>query len=234
MAIDKKLFIIAGIITVTLFILLYSFNIYLSSIRERSLTDKMSVVIDQYEELQTLSLMSDVFGKESTCVGMQTMMAEMDKSLWDLGIKIDKYKSITNEYLNDPFYLDQKKKFNRREVLYYTLLKDAKKSCDFKTTTILFFYKKAEECKDCDAMSFVLTDLKKDVNGEVGIFSFDGNLDLSSIDILTDNYNITSYPCIVIEDYTYCGLHNKDELIKLICKEETNFSKCIANTTIIA
>lgn len=226
MEIDKKLFITAGLITVVLFVLIYSLNIYLSTQREEVLSDKMSDVIDQYEEIQTLSLMSDVFGKESTCIGMQKMMSEMDKSLWDLGIKIDKYKSITSEYLSDPFYIDQKKKFNRREVLYFSLLKDTKKSCELKTTTILFFYKKSEDCKDCDAMSFVLTDLKKEVDKEIAIFSFDKDLALASIEVLTDTYHITEYPCIVIEDSTYCGLHNKEQVINLICDEEKNFSKC--------
>ena len=225
MEIDKKLFIISGIITVALFMMIYSLNIFLSNGREDFLSERMDDVIENYEEMQTLTLMSDVFGNEATCAAMKEMMSQMDKNLWDLGTKIDKYRRLTEEYMEDPFYLKQKKKFNRRETLYYTLLKETKAWCDINPITILFFYKKAEECSTCDAMSFVLTDLKKDVESELAVFSFDADLDLPSIKVLIDYYNITSYPCTVIEEKVQCGLHDKDELVKLLCSEK-NFSMC--------
>lgn len=216
MEVNKKLFIVAGFITILLFILIYSLNIFISVQREDLLTDKMDIIIDEYEEMQTLSLMSDVFGKDATCLAMRDLMGQMDKSLWDLGTKIDKYRRLTEEYMSDPFYLEQKKKFNRREALYYTLLKETKTWCDVDAVTILFFYRKSEDCPDCDAMSFVLTDLRKNVDMDFGLFSFDADLDLSSINTLVDYYNVTSYPCVVIEENTRCGLYNKDEFIALL------------------
>ncbi len=224
MEVEKKLFVLAGVITVVLFILIYSLNIFIASGRENVLSEKMDLIIDQYEEMQTLSLMASSFGNDSTCLALQGSLAEMDKTLWDLGAKIDNYRETTEEYFKDPFYIEQKTKFNRREVLYYLLLKDTKKRCGLESPTILFFYKKAEECGHCDAMSFVLTDIRLDAK-DISLFSFDSDLGISSVATLEKYYNITSYPCVVIEEHTYCGLYNKNELINTVC-EEKNFSQC--------
>jgi hypothetical protein len=224
MEIEKKLFALAGIITVVLFILIYSLNIFIASGRERVLTEKMDTTINQYEEMQTLSLMATSFGNDSTCIALQGSLAEMDKTLWDLGTKIDSYRKLTEEYMSDPFYIDQKTKFNRREVLYYLLLKDTRKRCGLASPTVLFFYQKKEECPDCDALSFVLTDIKLD-SKDLSVFSFDSDLNSSSIKTLERYYNITSYPCLVIEEHTYCSFFNKDELVRTICGEK-NFSQC--------
>lgn len=225
MEIDKKLFIVSAIITVLLFTLIYSLNIFLNSEREATLTQKMDEVIDEYEELQTLSLMAEIFGDKAACLTFQSSIKELDKNLWDLGMKIEKYRSLTEEYMYDPFYLNQKKKFNRREVIYYLFLKDLNLKCNFDQNIILFFYKKAEECPDCDPMSFVLTDIKKEYGDEVAIFSFDVNMDLPSVNVLLNLYNITDFPCTVINDEPVCGLHNKKEVIESICRTNS-FSGC--------
>lgn len=224
MAVEKKLFVAAGIITVALFILIYSLNIFIASGREKVLSERMDIVIDQYEEMQTLSLMANSFGSNSTCLALQGSLAAMDKTIWDLGTKIDNYRKITEEYLKDPFYIEQKTKFNRRELLYYLLLKDTKARCGMGSPTILFFYKKAEECSNCDAMSFVLTDVKREAK-DISVFSFDSNLGISSVATLEKYHNVTSYPCLVIEEHRYCSFYNKDRLIDTICREK-NFSLC--------
>ena len=97
------------------------------------------------------------------------------------------------------------------------MLKGMEEWCQFNQTIILYFYKKKEDCPDCDGQAFVLTDLNKEIDPEIAIFSFDSDLELPSIDTLELFYNITSYPCVVIEDNTHCGLHNKNNLVELIC-----------------
>ena len=225
MVANKGIFITAAIITVMLFISIYSFNMFLNTQRERVVIERMEQVIDEYQEIQALSLMSDVFGKEMTCLSLEKRLAHMDKTLWDTGIKIDRYREVTEKFIIDPFYLNQKKKFNRNEVIYLSMLKGMKDWCEFNQTVILYFYKKKEYCPDCDDQAFVLTDLNKEIDSEIAIFSFDSNLELPSIDTLELFYSIDSYPCIVIEDDTYCSLHDKNQLTARLC-DYRNLSIC--------
>lgn len=222
---NKGIFIAAAIITVMLFISIYSFNMFLNTQRERIVIDKMEEVIDEYQEIQALSLMSEVFGKDMTCLSLESRLAHMDKTLWDAGVKIDRYREVTEKFVTDPFYIDQKIKFNRNEIIYFSMVKEMKDWCKFNQTIILYFYKKKEHCPDCDAQSFVLTDLNKEIDEEIAIFSFDSDLELPSVKTLELFYNISSYPCIVIEDITYCGLHNKNTIIGMLC-EHKDISLC--------
>ncbi|MAE43331.1 hypothetical protein CMO93_06150 [Candidatus Woesearchaeota archaeon] len=215
--VNKKIFVTAAIITLILFISIYSLNFFLNSQREKIVIDKMEDILDEYQEIQVLSLMSDVFGSEMSCLSLESTLAHLDRTLWDTGIKIDRYREATEGFLTDPFYLKQKRKFNRNEVLYFSMLKEMKDWCEFNRTVILFFYKKKEDCPDCDAQSFVLTDINKEIGPEIALFSFDSDLDLPSIKTLGLFYKITSYPCIVIEDETHCGLYDKGQLTDLLC-----------------
>ena len=217
MVVSRKIFFYAAIITIFLFISIYSLNLYMNNQRENFVLDRMEQILDEYQELQTLSIMSNAFGEEMTCLSLENTLSHLDKTLWDTGIKIDRYREVTEQFVDDPFYIDQKRKFNRNEVVYLSMLENMKHVCDFNQTIILYFYKKKEDCKDCDAQAFVLTDLNKEIDEEIAIFSFDLNLELPSLKTLQVFYNITSYPCIVVENSTYCGLLDKNQIEDILC-----------------
>lgn len=224
MALDKKIFLIGFFITSLIFLSILFLNSLMDDKREEAVIQRMSNIVEEYEDMQTLLLMSEFFGEEATCVALESMLVSMNKGLWDLGMKIDLYRQATEEFMKDPFYLEQKREFNRKEVLYFSMLKKMKDMCNVDQTIISFFYKKKEDCPDCDAQSFVLADIRRDVekkkkDEELALFSFDADIGLPSINLLIKFYNITFYPCIVIEDMIYCGLHDKKQLINILCKE---------------
>ena len=222
---NKKIFLVGLLITSILFISILFFNSLANNQREKAVLDRMNNVVGEYENMQTLIFMSEIFGEDSTCVGLQSTLLTMDKGLWDLGLKIDLYRQVTENFMQDPFYVQQKTEFNRKEVLYFAMLKRMKDMCRLNQTIISYFYKRKEACPDCDAQSFVLADIKRDLEkmnreDEIAIFSFDADLDIASINLLTRVYNITSYPSIVLGNITYSGLHNKKETINLFCREK--------------
>lgn len=217
MVIKKNIFVYAAIITVLLLLLIYWLNFYFNSLREDDVVDRMEEILDEYQEIQALSLMNDVFGGNITCLSLENTLSYMDKTLWDTGVKIDRYREATEQFSIDPFYQDQKRKFNRNEIIYFSMLKRMKEQCQFNQTVILYFYKKKEDCPDCDAQAFVLTDLNREIDPEIAIFSFDSNLDLASTRTLGLFYNITDFPCIVVEENAYCGLKDKNQIVDILC-----------------
>jgi len=225
MVIKKSIFAYAAIITVLLLISIYSLNFYLDSVREDAVVNRMEGILDEYQEIQALSLMTEVFGGNITCLSLSNTLSYMDKNLWETGIKIDKYREATEQFVRDPFYLEQKIKFNRNEIIYLSMLKKMKEQCSINQTVISYFYKKKEDCRDCDAQAFVLSDLNKEIDSEMAMFSFDSDLGLASISTLSLFYNISSFPCIVVEDDAYCGLKNKNQIVDIICSYR-NHSIC--------
>jgi len=222
MAVERKILLSGFLITTLIFIAILFFNSLVNDEREDVVLERMDKIVEEYEEMQSLLFMTEFFGEESTCVALSSMLSSMNKGLWELGVKIDSYRQVTEEFMKDPFYLDQKRKFNRREVLYFSMFKKMKEMCKINQTIVSYFYRKKDFCPDCDAQSFVLGDIKRDLENkkkddQLAVFSFDADLDLSSINLLTKVYNVTSYPCMVVENNTYCGLYDKDSIIEILC-----------------
>lgn len=221
---QKRFFLIGLVITTIVFLSILLFNSIVNDKRESVVNQKMSEIVKENEDMQTMMLMSEFYGKDATCVALKQKLIQMNKNIWDLGIKIDQYRQSTEQFLQDPFYIEQKTEFNRKQILYFAMLKKTKEDCKINTTIVAFFYKRKEDCKDCDAQSFVLSDIIRDLekmekNSELAIFSFDADMDIPTIKMLIKAYNIEKYPAIVIGNMPYFGLYDKDEIKSILCKQ---------------
>ncbi len=216
MAIKKSIFIIALLITLSLLTVILIFGNFLNNDRKSSIDEQMQA-INQLNELQTYSLMNEVYGGKMACVAFKMQLKEWDKTLWDLGQKIESYRLATEEFQKDQFYLDMKQKFNENEVLYLTFLTKVKKECNISMDIVSYFYQNSEECKQCDDQSFVLTNIKQKYGDSVAIFSFDTDINVTNVDILRQYYEIDKYPCVVINEKKYCGMQDNDFIVNKLC-----------------
>ncbi len=185
--------------------------------REERINELASDMYSNINEMQTFMLMSEIYGDPMACLAFKSKLQKLDKSVWTLGMKIDQYRIASEEFMKDPFYLMQKKDFNDKEIFYLMLLSKIKKHCKYNQAIISFFYKNSYDCKKCDDQSFVLTDIKKAAENEVSIFSFDMDLNLTTINLLDEYYKIDAYPCIVIDDQKYCGIQDKKFIVEKLC-----------------
>jgi hypothetical protein len=208
MALKKSLFVIAFLITLVIFSSIIILGEVMNKDRKDYVNEQMQIITD-LNELQVYSLMSDVYGDKMACVAFKKKLEQWDKSLWELGSKLENYRVATEEFQKDPFYLEQKKKFNENEVLYLMFLTKVKKECQLNQDIVTFFYQNSADCKKCDDQSFILTDIKMDLEENVSIFAFDADLDLTNTNILSEYYDIKEYPCIVINEKKYCGIRDK-------------------------
>lgn len=224
MALEKRVFLIALLITVIVFISILFSNSLLGNKREDVVIERMNKLIKDYEDMQALLILSEFFGDQAICIGLSSALSQMNEDLWELGIKIDQYREVTEGFVKDPFYVEQKVDFNRKEVLYLSMLKKMNKICTINQTVISYFYRKKELCQRCDDQSFVLSDIRRDLekNGkthELAIFSFDVDMELPTINLLIRFYNVSEYPCMVIDEDTMCGLFKKQQLLDIICSK---------------
>jgi hypothetical protein len=209
MALKKSLFIIAFLITVIIFATIIILGEIMNKDRKDYVDEQMQIITD-LNELQVYALMTDVYGDKMACVAFRKKLEQWDQSLWDLGSKLEKYRTATEEFQKDPFYLEQKKKFNENEILYLMFLTKVKKDCKLDQDIITFFYQNSADCSKCDDQSFILTDIKMDLEENVSIFAFDKDLDLTNTNILLEYYDIKELPCIVINEVKHCGIRDKN------------------------
>jgi hypothetical protein len=219
------IFVYAFFITAFLFITILLVGNFFNAERKDYVDEQMDIINDM-NEVQTYFLLSDVYGQKFACLAFKQKLHDWDDTLWDLGLKLETYRVATEEFQKDPYYLDQKKRFNENEILYMAFLTKVKKECELNTTIISFFYKNSAECKTCDDQSFVLTDIKREFQEEVSVFAYDVDLDVENVHLLSKFYGVNEYPCIVINEQMSCGIQDKNFIMQRICTANSNITAC--------
>ena len=212
MEVNKNIYFIAFLITVFLFATILIIDNTLSRSREDRVNSILTATSSDFVELQSFFLLVDIYKESISCDAFKVKLREMDKDLWDFGKKLDSYRVASEQFEKNPFYTQTKAVFNKNQMLYYLLLLKSKGACNTKPSIIVYFYKNSRECGLCDSQSFVLSDLKIKYGNDVSIFAFDSDIPSASITTLRDIYNASSYPCVVVNGKTLCGIKSSSEI----------------------
>jgi hypothetical protein len=219
-----KLIIASVLITIFLLLTVLLLGSYLNNNRQTDLNTRFDRMYQDLSGMQTISLLSEAYDDQMACLAFESKLKEFDTYIWKIGEDIDKYRSATEEFQKSEYYLKQKNTFNENEVYYFLVMKNMLRKCNMSKQIVLFFYQNSEDCKKCDDQSFILTDLKKiddKYSKELAIFSFDTDLNISTINLLTKYYKTYNFPCLVINEKTYCGIQDRDYIVEKLC-EQTN------------
>jgi hypothetical protein len=227
MKIEKSIFLTALIVTVFIFSSLLLVGNIFSDMREETIRTQMESMQNSITEVQTFFLMSEVWGDEMACIAFREKIRDLDKTIWDIGQRIDQYRVASEEFFRDPYYFQQKKIFNDNQLVYLTLLTKLKQECGYEQSIVSFFYRYEGECPRCDDQSFILTDINREIGEEVSIFSFDMGLGIRGIELLHDYYGLDDLPCVVIDDEPYCGLRSKGFIMDRMCENNPNMTSCV-------
>lgn len=220
-------------ITTLLLLSIYSLNLYLGERREASVSERMNEIVEDLEEIESSYYLMDylITDNNNTCDTLVSLLNHLESRLWSLDARIKTYRDMTKDITTDEFYINEKKKLNRREVIHLSMLKKIRRQCNYNQTIILYFYGLCDVNLKCDEQGFVLSYINSRIDPEISILSFDADRDVYSVKALMEYYNLTELPCIVIEGHTHCGLHNKEQVEKLLCQYSPTLSIC--NNTVM-
>ena len=124
-----------------------------------------------------------------------------------------------------------KKQYTILQVKDFLLSKKIAERCKQKIATIFYFYGSKDACVDCVKQSYVLDTLREKYP-TLRVYSFDYNLDLSTIKALTSIYKIQgNLPGLVIQGKTVDGFKTVEEVEMLLPKELTTPPKIIPTTS---
>ena len=79
MVAKKNVFLKSFIITLGIFVSLILLNSYLDNVREEAVVNRMSDLVGEYEDMQSLMLMTDYLDQEALCVAIDTSLYTMNK-----------------------------------------------------------------------------------------------------------------------------------------------------------
>ena len=230
MEIKKYIALVSLIITLIIFVSILAIGVVFDNKREDYINKQFEKMANDFNNMQTLFLMTDTYDNEMICLALENKLKDLDRSVWDIGQKLDNYRAVTEEFQKSDYYKEQKILFNENEVFYFLLLKKMIEKCNISKEMVLFFYQNSADCRKCDDQSFILSDINdiddKKGDNEIAMFSLDTDLGISSIDILSKYYEISSLPCIVVDGDTYCGILDKSFIMEKICLKNPTLKIC--------
>ena len=168
--------------------------------------------------LQTVYYNSMISKEDSFCdVAIDENINFADR-LYEEGIKIEKYlkaSKITEELLtNQKEYILFKTQFWLNAI-------SLKRQCNAEYVNVVYFYEQKTEDfnlnTDQNVMSGMLFEIKQEYGPEIMLIPLATDLNISTVNIVLDQYNITELPALLInEEKVMLGLSNKSDIIKEI------------------
>jgi hypothetical protein len=221
-SIDK--YIIAGIIT----FLIFSLGLTLGLVIENQRYDVIEKV-NQEQETKYLSLQLQyiylsTFSNYNNCPILATTLKGTITDLSNSLSNLISFEEDSDEQSN------QKKIVQRRYILdnlrYWLLARESKQKCNLEIVPILYFYTK--DCPSCPNQGTILTYYKKIFGEQVLVFPI--NLDLRNeepmVEIVMNQFNITKYPSLIIDNKKYEGVVRNEQLNEIICSSLDESPQC--------
>jgi hypothetical protein len=101
----------------------------------------------------------------------------------------------------------------------FLLRKRISERCKTPLITVLYFYGTGEGCPDCTKQGYVL-DAAREKYSDLRIYSFDYNLELSTIRAMKSIYKVSNpLPSLVVNGKTYAGFKTLEQLEALLPKD---------------
>ncbi|MFH1055125.1 MAG: hypothetical protein V1744_03400 [Candidatus Altiarchaeota archaeon] len=224
---NVRTFLLAGVMTVLLFLSIYSLNLFFDSQRQGKLQQNMDEVLEDIEDIEaSYYLIEYLESKNGSCESLIEQLNYLELRLWKLDDKIKRYREAEEEFGGEDFYIKEKRRLNRREIIQLSFMGRLKNTCSYNQTVILYFYGNCRTTPNCGEQGYVLSYINEKIDPEIAILSFDGDRETQVVNTLMKAYNVTSFPCLVIEGNTYCGLWNREEVEGLLCKNSPHLSIC--------
>ena len=218
---DWKKFIITFFITASLFATGIYFSNYLSGRKInqiRDIQDKISIDILSSETRFTLL-------KQSSCEDLSDDSILSDE-LASVGTRLEFLESKLGPENED--VIGFKKYYSILEIKDYILMNEVSARCKLTPNFILYFYSNNPDCAKCDKENVVLSTLREKYP-KLRIYSFDYNLDLSSVRALISINKIENkMPAMVINNkvyYDYNSIEDIEKIIPDLLKTETEDEK---------
>jgi hypothetical protein len=230
-SVTGRLLALAFVITVFMLVSMITIGILLDRGRENYINNQVSRLYQDFNNLHVYDLMAQSYDDKMACLAFESKLVELDYYIWKLGEKIDSYRSATEEFQKDAYYKEQKKLFNENEIYYMLLLDRMTAKCNLSKHIVQFYYRNSDECRKCDDQSFILRDInlleEDDLQKSVAVFSYDMDLNITTINLLAKYYQVEDLPCIVIDGMRFCGIQDKQSILKIICSSDPEANVCL-------
>ncbi len=215
--ISKDKYVLAFVLTSIIFVLGLSIGLVFDNLRlkwteSESRQQEVDYLSLQFQYLY-LTTLSD---KNASCSVLNTAL---QSAINDLGESLQTFTRYQDETkMNKKEYELAGRTYLLDNLKYWLFARKTKEECDLDVVTILYFYSR-DNCPICPNQGVILTYFKKVFGDKLLIFPIDVDYEENEpiITILKNQYEIVSYPTLVIENKKYEGVVGNEQLREIVC-----------------
>ena len=196
---QKDVFWKAGIFTLIVFISGVLLGYFLESSRIDDIRDEYRGVERQWADVKIQSSFYRLVGSEFCSESINENLAFADR-VYEEGLKLEKYEE-SNKLSKEILY--EKEKYVLLKLEFWLNSVYLKEKCSSDYTNLIYFYaqnpslrQKAEQ----ETQSLILKDLKDKYGSKLMLIPLPIHLDITTINILKENYEVDDVPAILINE----------------------------------
>lgn len=196
-----KYYVASLFVTLTVFLAGMYFSVFLEKGKLEYLQESVQEIRLSQQDSELESRLAGLFDARRCDVVSKQIESIVPKAA-ELGSKLEFYEA--NERFQDPLYPLLKQEYTIALTRYWIFVRDFNENCEGGYDIVLYFYSN-RECGDCSRQGSVLSYLKDQYPQKVMVFALDYNLDMGTVNVLKNVYNVTEAPSIVVNEKTHLG-----------------------------
>jgi len=207
----------AGILTVIVFILGIIFGIWVDNYRLSAVRETLSEIDTNWNDARLLNLYIGRLGKDYCDLALEENLVYNDK-IYKEGLEIERTVEA-NIFI--PTLEQERRRYTLLQTQFWFNSQELKEKCNFTYKNVVHLYKQKDLTREIDienkVQSSILLDLKEKCGNKIMLIPLAADLDLTVIDAVTKQFNITIYPAIIIDEkFAFQGLTSIDELESVV------------------
>ena len=207
----------AGILTVAVFLLGLLFGIWVDNYRLGSVREVIPQIDINWNDARLLNLYFGKLGKDYCDLALEENLIYNEK-IYKEGLEIERAEE-SNRFA--PTLEQEKRRYVLLQTQFWFNSQELKEKCNFTYKNVIHLYKQKDLTREMiienKVQSSVLLDLKEKCGNKIMLIPLAADLDLTVINAIIKQFNITTYPAIIIdENITFQGLTSLEKLENVV------------------
>ncbi|MFT4250486.1 MAG: hypothetical protein ACMXYD_03940 [Candidatus Woesearchaeota archaeon] len=214
----KRRYVAAFLITGLIFLLGFFAGLVIESQRTTYLAETYNQQRVEYSSMQLQHQLIEQIAQDGDCAALRTTFEQNINNLESARVRLETFQEDAT--LKQEDFLVLSREYTHAQIRYYLLAQKTQELCGEEAATILYFYTETSDCPRCEDQAFVLTYLKRVLQQDLLIFSFNERLATTepTIQLLMNRHNVTEYPTIVVNEEPLAGFVSRNELEQTLCE----------------
>jgi len=193
----KRVFLKSAILTVAVFLIGLYVGIMLDSFRLEEVKTRLTEIDNLWNDVRLLQqFLEETENVTPYCNSLLDENLKIGDRIYSEGVRVEEYER-TNRFAD---FLLEKRRYALLDVQFWINSIKLKEMCNANYSTVIYFYSQYNKTPEQRFQDGVLWDLKQKCGPTIIYITFPADLEISTLEIIKDTYNIKKIPSILINE----------------------------------